>query len=56
MTEDTRTGRENELRANEADREEEKREEVWTPPSLLPVPKPQDGYVFRWIRTRMLGV
>ncbi len=56
MNEDTRTNRESEVRANEADREEEKREEPWTPPSLLPTPKPQDGYVFRWIRTRMLGV
>ena len=27
----------------------------WAPPALLPEPKPQDGYVFRWIRISSNG-
>jgi hypothetical protein len=27
----------------------------WTKPELLPSPKPQDGYAFRWIRVAMQG-
>ena len=27
----------------------------WKPASILPDPKPQDGYVFRWIKTALLG-
>lgn len=27
----------------------------WVEPSNLPDPEPQDGYVFRWIRTATLG-
>lgn len=27
----------------------------WTPASILPDPTPQDGWVFRWIRTAILG-
>tara|TARA_R110002167_G_scaffold13658_4_gene56404 strand:+ start:3449 stop:3928 length:480 start_codon:yes stop_codon:yes gene_type:complete len=43
-----------------AKREHESREvnarpDTWTPPSVLPSPDPQDGYVFRWIRTSMRG-
>ncbi len=43
-----------------AKREHESREvnarpDTWTPPSVLPTPDPQDGYVFRWIRTSMRG-
>jgi hypothetical protein len=42
------------------DRELEKRESTqrkttWTPPQLLPEPKPESGWVFRWIRTSMMG-
>jgi hypothetical protein len=37
-------------------REAEKREEVWKPASLLPVPLPQPGYAFRWVRTSSFGV
>ena len=42
------------------DRELEKRESTqrkttWTPPQLLPEPKAQAGYVYRWIRTSMMG-
>jgi len=25
--------------------------DTWVPQGVLPEPKPQDGYVFRWIRT-----
>jgi len=31
------------------------REKSWEPPQVLPDPTPQDGYVFRWIRTGILG-
>jgi hypothetical protein len=36
-------------------RETTQRKQAWAPPSLLPSPKPQDGWVFRYIRTSMLG-
>lgn len=36
-------------------REEEERVMQWKPPSLLPDPDPQDGYVFRWIRVSSLS-
>jgi hypothetical protein len=36
-------------------REAESREVTWTPPSLLPDPKPQHGYKYRWIRTAING-
>lgn len=36
-------------------RETEDRETHYRPPSNLPDPTPQDGYVFRWIRTSMFG-
>ena len=36
-------------------RENEKREQSWEPASILPDPDPQDGWVFRWIRTSMVG-
>jgi hypothetical protein len=31
------------------------RTQAWTPPQTLPTPKPQNGYVFRWIRTSLMG-
>jgi hypothetical protein len=31
-------------------RETKERPKSWAPPTLLPVPAPQDGYSFRWIR------
>ena len=31
------------------------RQMSWKPPSLLPDPTPQSGYVFRWVRTATLG-
>ena len=36
-------------------RELEARTESWKPPSVLPVPDKQDGWVFRWIRVSMRG-
>jgi hypothetical protein len=36
-------------------REEQVRSKSWEPPQVLPDPAPQDGYVFRWIRTSTLG-
>jgi len=31
------------------------REETWAPPNLLPEPKKQEGYVYRYIRTAIMG-
>lgn len=42
------------LRENQT-RETAQRTQQWAPPSLLPSPKPQDGWVFRYIRTSMMG-
>lgn len=36
-------------------RDTDAREKPWTPPNLLPDPNPEDGYVFRWIRTAAAG-
>jgi hypothetical protein len=36
-------------------RETAQRPKQWTPPQTLPSPEPQNGYVFRWIRTSMMG-
>lgn len=36
-------------------RETEERVKSWAPPEILPEPEPQDGFVFRWIRTSTLG-
>ena len=36
-------------------REFGERAKSWRPPSLLPVPKPQDGYSFHWVRTSYFG-
>ena len=36
-------------------RQTSQRNQQWAPPSLLPSPKPQDGWVFRYIRTSMMG-
>src|SRR5512147_1259361 len=32
------------------------RERVWVEPSLLPEPIPQDGFVFKWIRSASRGL
>lgn len=34
---------------------ETRKSDEWMPQSALPVPEPQDGWVFRWIRTSSLG-
>jgi len=36
-------------------RENDTRDKSWEPASLLPDPDPQDGWVFRWVRTSMVG-
>ena len=36
-------------------RESEASASSWEPASMLPDPDPQDGWVFRWIRTSMQG-
>ena len=36
-------------------RESDQRDKPWTPPNLLPDPNPEQGYVFRWIRTASAG-
>lgn len=36
-------------------RKSEERPMLWEPASILPDPDPQDGWVFRWIRTSMVG-
>jgi hypothetical protein len=45
---------------NRIDRDLETREETeqvkaWTPPTLLPDPNPEEGYVFHWIRLSTEG-
>ena len=46
---------ENRLAREVENRESTQRKQVWVAPQTLPEPKPQDGYVFRWIRTSMMG-
>jgi hypothetical protein len=36
-------------------RERDMRPIPWKPPSILPDPKPEPGYVYRWIRTSMMN-
>ena len=36
-------------------RETKERPKSWAPPTLLPVPAPQDGYSFRWIRVSTMN-
>lgn len=42
------------IRSNET-REKEVRNVSWKPASDLPIPDPQDGYVFHWKRASMMG-
>ena len=37
-------------------REKTGRKKAWTRPEVLPSPTPEDGYVYRWIRTSTRGV
>ena len=36
-------------------RENSVRPASWRPPSILPDPKPEPGYAFRWVRASMMG-
>ena len=36
-------------------REKMERPKQWMPPQLLPDPKPEEGYAYRWIRIATLG-
>ena len=46
---------ENRLARELESRETTQRKKHWTPPELLPSPTPQQGWVFRWIRTSVTG-
>jgi len=46
----SRAPREVESRENEG-----RPSDSWKPASVLPVPDPQDGWVFRWVRTSSVG-
>jgi len=46
---------ENRLARELENRESAQRKMAWTPPQTLPEPEPQDGWVFRWIRTSIMG-
>ena len=39
----------------EQNRETTERKKSWSPPNILPDPEPEEGWVFRWIRTSMVG-
>jgi hypothetical protein len=47
---------ENRLARELENRESTQRKMAWKPPQTLPEPEPQDGWVFRWIRTSIMGV
>lgn len=36
-------------------RESTERKKAWTPPTMLPDPYPEEGYVFHWVRVSTLG-
>lgn len=46
---------ENRLAREVENRESAQRKQLWAPPETLPSPKPQPGWVFRWIRTATMG-
>ena len=46
---------ENRLARELENRESAQRNKVWTPPQTLPAPNPQAGWVFRYIRTSIMG-
>ena len=46
---------ENRLAREVENRESAQRKMAWTPPQTLPEPEPQEGWVFRWIRTSIMG-
>jgi hypothetical protein len=46
---------ENRLARELEGRETTQRKQHWARPELLPTPNPEKGYVFRWIRTSIMG-
>jgi hypothetical protein len=46
---------ENRLARELENRESAQRKMVWSPPQTLPEAEPQEGWVFRWIRTSIMG-
>ena len=46
---------ENRLARELENRESAQRTKTWTPPQTLPAPNPQPGWVFRYIRTSIMG-
>ena len=46
---------ENRLARELENRESAQRKMDWKPPQTLPEPEPEDGWVFRWIRTSIMG-
>lgn len=46
---------ENRLARELENRESAQRKMAWTPPQTLPEPEQQEGWVFRWIRTSLMG-
>ena len=46
---------ENRIARELENRESAQRKMMWKPPQTLPEPEPQDGWVFRWIRTSIMG-
>ena len=54
--EERRLSGEDPSRESPKEREDVQRpSDTWVPQGVLPEPEPQDGYVFRWIRTTSLG-
>lgn len=45
----------NRLAREVENRESAQRKQAWAPPETLPSPRPQAGWVFRWIRTTIMG-
>jgi len=48
---DERTPRSHDSRAEDV----RENNDSWVPSSILPTPDPQDGWVFRWVRTSAMG-
>lgn len=46
---------ENRLSREIESREAAQRKKTWTPPQLLPMPSPREGWTHRWIRTSTMG-
>jgi hypothetical protein len=46
---------ENRLARELENRESAQRKMAWTPPQTLPEPRQEEGWVYRWIRTSIMG-